>query len=194
MTFSDDKYCTPSEGFAIHQSVRNVITGKFDIQKYGICPKKFVKQYDKADAGIQLAFRNVVKHKQTEKRLVLYFASNIVRNLGWLYDYSEDHYYRLRKFNSSMNYLQGEFTELLDKHSAKELFSPTILTLLSNEGISRELFSALLIGTDLDEILLKSKQSYIWKIMRHSNLAYSKFITHCDDQNKLVSTLENCLH
>jgi hypothetical protein len=194
MTFSDDKYCTAEEGYAIHQSVKNSINGKFDIQKYGVCPKKFIKQYNTADAGIQLAFRNVVKHKQTERRLVLYFASNIVRNLGWMYDYLDSNYIQLRKFNSSENFLKDEFSQLLSNHGVADIFSSKALTLVSNGGISRELFSTLLIGTDLDEILLKSNQSYIWKIMRHSNLAYSKFISHCNNQNQLVSTLENCLN
>lgn len=194
MEFRDDKFCTEAQAYAIHQSVKNSLFGKFCIDKYGIQPAKFIKQYDGLGDNVKVAFKSVVKSKQTEKRLVTYFAANLVRGVGWLYDYKDDHYIGLKKFNSSPRFIQDELQELCGTIGTKELFSDKVLSHLTNGKISRELFSTLLIGTDLDEILLKSSQSYIWKIIRGGNVNYGKYITHCTNQTTLVSTLQNCFN
>lgn len=188
MILDDGKYCTEKDTWCIYQTVKHTIHGKYDPEKYGLYSKKFQNTFDTIGGNI-VHFRAVQNNMNTELRIATYFAANVARNLGWVNDFKEEHYTQLRKFNSSTRFMQMEIADLLEQHSTKELFSEKILNLLASGKISKELFSVLLVGTDLDEILLNSSQSYIWKIMRNSNLAYSKFISHCNDKNQLINTL-----
>ena len=192
MRLDDTRFITAQEAYQIHQSIKFHIEGSYSVVKYGLYGKKFLKSFDML-GGQQGTFRRLADNFQTELRATTYIAANIARKEGFVTEFKKDHYIALRKFNSSIFHVKSQCEELLGKYSVKDIFSEKILHLASCNEISKELFSALLVGTDLDDILLKSSQSYIWKFLRKSQLAYTEYVTVCDDKDTLIYTLENCL-
>ena len=143
MELNDSKYIDAREAFAIYMTVKLSLSDGYNVQKYGLYANKFRLMFDDPSQAKLLFEKSAAKY-QTEYRWVTALAGNLIIDPSkFVTDIEEEHYRRLRLYNSSVRYFEQQATELFTKMGkSKSLFETgQLLEMFVAGDISPELCS-----------------------------------------------------
>lgn len=189
MNFSEDRFIDDVDAYSIYRSVRLDLGGRYNLEKYGLYPKKFIEGGEERNTRV---FQIATKTYQTEYRFVCACASNLVIDPQiFPIDFVDESYLRLRRYNTGMQECSNQFKDLLSKYTLNQLLSSDALLLhqFIQGVVSPELFSSLLHVFDLDSSFQKSKESYVWELIKPRISAYIKYVLPNADKKALASSL-----
>lgn len=188
----DEKYIDGREAFAIYMAVKLSLSDGFNVDKYGLYSNKFMVMYDNPSQARRLFEKCAAKY-QTEYRWATALAGNFIIDPGkFVTDIEEDHYRRLRLYNSSIRYFEQQATDLQRVSDIEDLVnSGKILELFMAGDVSPELFSSLGNLFDYDKIFKKSSNGYIWGLLSKRLHAYNNYVMINADRQQLSSCLKS---
>lgn len=195
MELNDSKYINSREAFAIYMSVKLSLSDGYNIDKYGLYANKFQVMFDDPSHA-KILFEKAASKYQTEYRWATALAGNLIIDPGkFVTDIEEEHYLRLRRYNSSVRYFEQQATELFRiSGKSKSLFETgKILELFVAGEISPELFSSLGVFFDYDKFFKASPQAFMWGLLSKRLRAYEHYVTINANRQQLSSCLKSIL-
>lgn len=194
MKFDDEKYISAREAFTIYMSVKLSLQDGYDVSKYGLYSSRFVKMFDNP-TRVQKIFQSLADKYQTEFRLVSALAGNLIIDpTMFVFDLDENHYARLRKYNTNTQNFIEQADNLFNKYDAASLLkNGRLIELFMTGEISPELFSSIGVIYNYDELFCKTDQGYVWGLLKKRIESYQNYVTINSDRKQLITLLATIL-
>ncbi len=194
MVLNDEKYIDAREAFSIYMTVKLSLSDGYKVEKYGLYANKFQVMFDDPSQA-RLLFEKAASKYQTEYRWVTALAGNLIIDPAkFVTDIEEEHYRRLRQYNSSIRYFEQQATELFQVSTPKELLKTgKILEMFMTGDVSPELFSSLGVLFDYDSLFKGTSQGFLWGLLSKRLRSYEHYVTMNANRQQLSSCLKSIL-